>query len=526
MGQLYGEFNPDTHEWANGILSEIIKMCSEDEGPDILWSVLDGPVDALWIENMNTVLDDNKKLCLSSSAVINFTDRMMMLFEVEDLAIASPATVSQCGMVYMEPNTSFRYLFDSWVLLMHPDLQTILTETAGPLFDDYFVPALKYMREKLKEPMRTSNSNIVQSFFRIIHSIIFPLYSPDPQDKIKDEVLAKIKAYLPKYFWFALIWSIGSTTDNDGRKAFDGYLRPQMSASGTEFPQDGVVYDYRFNPTTETWQNWLETIPTYQIPPNTSFTDILVPTIDNVRHTYLLDILIRAGYHFFCTGPTGTAKSITVTKFMMDELDPSAYIPISLAFSARTNANQTQDIIDSKFERRMKGVFGPLDRKKAIIFFDDTNMPAKEVFGAQPPIELLRQWIDHGGWYDRKLLEFHRLVDSQMICACGHPGGGRQELTPRFMRHFNIFNFVEMEDSSLAHIFKVIIENHLSKFDALVIEAGKDIVDGTIVIYNSVRNTMLPIPSKSHYTFNLRDVSKVVQGIWSLATKKLKALKI
>jgi dynein heavy chain len=49
MGQLYGEFNPDTHEWANSILSEIIKICSEDEGPDVLWIVLDGPVDALWI---------------------------------------------------------------------------------------------------------------------------------------------------------------------------------------------------------------------------------------------------------------------------------------------------------------------------------------------------------------------------------------------------------------------------------------------------------------------------------------------
>ncbi|KAH0794861.1 dynein heavy chain 1, axonemal [Histomonas meleagridis] len=97
MGQLYGEFDLTTHEWTNGVLSDIIKTCSEDETNDNLWIVLDGPVDALWIENMNTVLDDNKKLCLSSSAVINFTDRMFMLFEVEDLAVASPATVSRCS---------------------------------------------------------------------------------------------------------------------------------------------------------------------------------------------------------------------------------------------------------------------------------------------------------------------------------------------------------------------------------------------------------------------------------------------
>jgi dynein heavy chain len=223
--------------------------------------------------------------------------------------------------------------------------------------------------------------------------------------------------------------------------------------------------------------------------------------------------LILQGYHVLCSGETGTGKSVVVKNLLNHAFDDT-YSDISINFSARTSANQTQDLIDVKLDKRRKGVFGPPLGNTCIVFVDDLSMPKKEEYGAQPPIELLRQWMDHRGWYDRSDGSFRNLVDIQFVAAMGPPGGGRTKITQRYIRHFNLINFVPFDDQSLSRVFGTIVDWFLAKgFDASIKKLKENVVDATIHIYNAIAATLLPTPAKSHYLFNLRDLSKVFQGV-------------
>ena len=262
------------------------------------------------------------------------------------------------------------------------------------------------------------------------------------------------------------------------------------------------------------WVDWLDTISDYKIDIREDYTDIVVPTFDSIRMKYLKKLLISHKKHILCPGGTGTGKTINIEELLTKEM-PEEYQSLVITFSAQTSANQTQDALDEKFEKRARGVFGPSPGKRFVIFVDDLNMPKKEEYGAQPPIEFLRQWLDHGGWYDRESKEknFRKIEDIILVSAMGPPGGGRSHITARMMRHFNIITYTDLQESSIKQIFSTIVKGFLASFSEDVRNCLDTIVEMTLSIYKNVATELKPTPAKSHYTFNLRDISKVFQGV-------------
>lgn len=165
----------------------------------------------------------------------------------------------------------------------------------------------------------------------------------------------------------------------------------------TPFPEQGSVYGYVWSLEQGAWRKWTEIVPAQTLSEDLEFQQITVMTQDVARYTYLINCLVSSHHPVLLCGPTGTGKSVYMRDYLR-KLDHAQWVSMAFGFSAQTSVTLTQDIIDGKLDKRRKSVFGPPVNKEMVIFVDDLNMPQVELYGAQPPIELLRQWMDHGGW--------------------------------------------------------------------------------------------------------------------------------
>jgi dynein heavy chain len=541
--ELYGETNPITGDFKNGLASRVFAEFASREVRERKWIVFDGPVDSLWIENLNSVLDDSMTLCLSNGKRIKLRMDIRALFEVQDVNQASPATVSRMGMVYLDKDvihplhllrTKLRTEFEECPLT--PEQEDFFFTR----MDNHFDKFMAYFRKSSREPVKTLNNNLITSLVRIIKSFFVnqefkTRFVPEDEDLIGEQE----KSQLGKIFMFAVAWSLMATVDENSSSKLDQFVANLFPP--IDLPR-GSLFDsfLDLRERDSEWKKWESLELQFEYQPSMRWTEILVPTVNTKRYSNLVRRSIETKYPIYLSGVTGTGKTVICQNILKEMSAEEQISPVYFTFSAKTSSVQVQAHISSKMNvlRRDRDTIRgsekvycliPKNPKKTLtVYVDDINMPEVELYGAQPPIELLRQAVDQKGFYDRQILQWRELENTVIIATSSPPGNGRAHLSDRFMRHFHIVNIHSNSEEIMKNIFGTILKNFFQSFsfNPKIQTMDDNIVMGTLLLYREMLTRMLPTPKKSHYTFNLRDVSKVFQGIVAIRPEKFKSSEI
>jgi dynein heavy chain len=501
--EMFGQNDIISGEWTHGIFSSIWQKYN-DVNRATTWIVCDGPVDTIWIENLNTVLDDNKLLTLANGDRIPMTDNVRLLFEVQDLRNASPATVSRAGIIYVsDTDLGPDPIVAAWMLKRRPDEAKLLQE----LHDKYSVEA--GMNDWL--PRNTSNCMITTQTHLTVNTL--NLLEGLLAESVEKQVVHPIDV-LERFFLYSIVWAQGGLLEADDRAKFSAFL---ATVAGNNFPmaEDAqTLYDFFVDEETFEWDVW--EAPEWSYDKETfKFSTCLIPTVDSVRAEYLIEILLaRQRKPVLIVGSAGTAKTSIVLQYT-SSFNATTMLLKKINFSSATTAGMFQTSIEADIEKRQGKTYAPPGGRRMTLFLDDLSMPELNSWGDQPTLEIVRQLIESGGFYflEKDKRGFSMAIENvQYVGAMNHPGGGRNDVPPRLKRHFFLFNMTPPSKLSIDNIYGSMLRGRFEEAPELESQVGS-ITQATIDLWSRLKAKMLPTPSKFHYFFTLRDLSRIFQGV-------------
>jgi dynein heavy chain len=310
------------------------------------------------------------------------------------------------------------------------DLRTFVDERIVDKFEKYFHyladVCVAFTHRNGKFPCPGTGPYIINHMIRLIECYVAEYRPPAVEDDDDEFKLPQdMDDKLSNALMFGCVWGIGGCLDEFTRPRFDEFLQKVITGEDVvadysldvekeldpETPYEAIkvptkigdyksVFDLYFDAEEMRWTNWMNTVEKYTINREETYLMLSIPTMDQIRMNHICKTLLKKDKHCLFVGPTGTGKSVSVSQLLKQEFENEDWVYFALGFSAQTSANQTERIIDGKMEKQRKGVYGPKGSKQGVIFVDDLSMPLKQRYGAQPPIELLRQWMDYQGWYD------------------------------------------------------------------------------------------------------------------------------
>mmetsp|Transcript_16968 Transcript_16968/g.60259 ORF Transcript_16968/g.60259 Transcript_16968/m.60259 type:complete len:4617 (-) Transcript_16968:30-13880(-) len=509
---LYGYINMVTRDWKDGLLSTIMRDLGQipDEKPK--WILLDGDLDANWIESMNSVMDDNRMLTLASNERIPLKPHMRMIFEIRDLKHATPATVSRAGILYIstDAGTQWKSLIASYISKRSESDQVKVW--LAELCEAYVGESLFWMKINVKTVLPLEDMNLVQS---LLHFLTATLDKRNCESKDDLEIV----------FNFCAVWALGSSlgTSDDGvayRLLLSDFWRANFKA--VKFPSRGAstsVFDYWLNPETNVYESWSKS-PFMEDVAFDSRRDVMsqitVPTGETCSVNFWMKKMVDARNPIMLAGPAGTGKTQQVMG-MLGKENAAETCSTTINFNFYTTSAVLQTTMALPLEKKTGTNFGPPGQSWLVYFVDDLNLPELDAYNTQSAIALLRQQMEYGHVYDMTKLAQNPLknISKTQVVACMNPTAGSFEINPRLQRWFVTFAIGMPSRTSLHHIYETFLNGHLESggFNEEVCALESNIIKAALNLHKEVMEKFRKTATNFHYEFNIRHLANVFQGL-------------
>ena len=209
---------------------------------------------------------------LSQAEMIKIAQSLALVFEVSDLAVASPATVSRCGMVYLEPvHLGWKPLVDTWCVGLRESLPTQATNIQALLHENVGA-TLAFLRKSCRERIPSADANLVMSCLDLLDALLLPERGVSAEIHGEDG----LERVILMYFFFAFVWSFGANIDDDSREPFSNFLREQFASSVVPVPpKEGLVYDYCVSNEQPMFERWANRVEKFKYDPAQPYFNIL-----------------------------------------------------------------------------------------------------------------------------------------------------------------------------------------------------------------------------------------------------------